>query len=61
MLPWYLEPKDFGMVITREGGGHVAYYERTGDELKLYEANYIKCQVSTRTISSSSEVIKGYR
>ena len=61
IFPWYLEPRDSGMVITYEGGGHVAYYEKRGDLLDLYEANYISCRVSTRTISSFDPVIRGFR
>lgn len=49
------------MVITYEGDGHIAYYEKNGDLLHIYESNYKKCQVSERTIYSSDPLIRGYR
>ena len=61
IFPWYLEPRESGTVITWEGGGHVAYYEKEGDVLYLYESNFIPCQVSTRTLPVGSSVIRGYR
>lgn len=61
IFPWYLEPRDSGMVITYEGGGHVAYYEKEGDLLHIYEANFVPCSVSTRKLGTNSSVIRGYR
>lgn len=59
--PLYQEPQEFGIIITRDGKGHIAYYERVGDTLYLYEANFVPCQLSTRKLSIDDQVIIGYR
>ena len=61
IFPWYLEPRESGMLITWEGGGHVAYYEREGDSLHIYEANYVPCSLGTRNLTIGDPVIRGYR
>lgn len=61
LFPWFLEPRDSGMIITYDGGGHVAYYEKTGDILKIFEANYIPCKTSTRQIRVGDPLIRGFR
>jgi len=58
--PQYYEPKSEGLVLTRDGRGHIAYYKLYGDYLILTEANFIPGQVSTRIISVDSKTIRGY-
>ena len=50
----------WGFVLLDEGMGHIAYYERSGDILKLKESNYIPCQYSEREIPLDYPSIRGY-
>ena len=52
-----------GLVLTREGKfGHVAVITKIEDDtLSVIEANWIPNQISTRSLSSDSPVIRGYR
>jgi surface antigen len=56
------DPVIGGVVVTSESwAGHVAIIEAVHDgQIDLIEANYKKCAVSKRTISTSSLVIKGF-
>lgn len=59
--PKYFEPQSEGLVLTREGKGHIAYYVREGDVLLLSEANYITCKVTNhRQLKINDPVIRGY-
>lgn len=61
IFPWYLEPRDSGMVITYDGKGHIAYYEKDGEYIDIYESNYIPCKPSTRRLTIGDPIIRGYR
>ena len=61
IMPWYLEPKESGMIITYDGKGHIAYYEKDGEWWDGYESNFEKCQTSIRRLPISDPSIRGYR
>ena len=61
IMPWYLEPKESGMIITYEGGGHIAYYKKEGEYLSIYESNFEKCKTGVRQLKIGDPVIRGYR
>lgn len=54
-------PEIDGLVLTREGGGHIAYIKDIRDD-KLYivESNYVHCKISERVLSIYDPDIKGY-
>lgn len=55
-------PQVGGVIITNESyAGHVGVITQVQeDSITITEANYRKCQVTERTISITSTVIKGY-
>ena len=64
---WNLQPTSpdpyiGGLVLTSEGPGHVAVITNIyWDSIKVIEANYVSCQITTRTIPLDSPVIRGFR
>ena len=56
------EPLIGGIVVTNEGelGHDAVIYNQTGSILFLIEANFIPCEVSTRSFDIDSNVILGY-
>lgn len=61
IFPWFLEPRDKGMIITWEGGGHIGYYEKIGDKLRIMDSNFEKCTETVRWLDIGDPVIRGYR
>jgi hypothetical protein len=60
--PTRTEPYVGGMVITKEGGGHVAIIlDIQDDELFIVEGNYYHCQVSYRILNRYDDMVRGDR
>ena len=56
------QPYVGGLVITEEAKGHIGVVLGVNDgSVTITEANFVKCQVTERTIRIDSPFIKGFR
>ena len=62
LKPTIQTPYVGGIVITKEGNGHVAVITKIKDSsLHIIESNYLPCQIGTRIIDINNPLIIGYR
>ncbi len=61
IVPNTTEPREGIGVLTKDGGGHIAYIVSVGeDEITILEANYYAGRLSSRTLKLNSPLIRGY-